>query len=404
MLALAREVRQRGHEVFFLGVLDAQAMVAAAGIDFVPLCPEAVPLGETPRRIRELSRLSGGAALKYTIQLSMDATRTVLAEGAQALQAAGPDALVLDTVGSGLNLVAMHLQIPFIHVSNAMHFDFSGATPLCFFDFPYRANFLARMRNLQAVAGLLPTLNPLIDLQRAYARSVGLTLDFKKPSAALSTIAQLTQTPREFDFPGTPWPPHFHYTGPFHDEALRPRIEFPWERLTGEPLLYISMGTLQNGSEQVFRTLLEGAAAPGRQLVLSVGTNLDLEELGPTPANTIVARQVPQLEILKRAALCITHAGLNTVLESLAHGVPMVAVPITNDQPGVGARIAYTGTGVVVSLAKLSAARVRAAVETVLDDPSYRQQAERLQRAIRETKGLELTADIIDRELRRHVR
>jgi UDP:flavonoid glycosyltransferase YjiC (YdhE family) len=59
---------------------------------------------------------------------------------------------------------------------------------------------------------------------------------------------------------------------------------------------------------------------------------------------------------------------------------------------------------VVVPLAKLSAARVRAAVETVLDDPSYRQQADRLQRAIRETKGLELAADIIDRELRRHVR
>src|SRR5690606_12954129 len=106
---------------------------------------------------------------------------------------------------------------------------------------------------------------------------------------------------------------------------------FPWDRLTGEPLIYASMGTLQNGSESVFRTIVEGAAAPGRQLVLSIGRNLDPERIGPVPANTIGVTRAPQIELLKRAALCITHAGLNTTLESLAQGVPMVAIPVTND-------------------------------------------------------------------------
>src|SRR6266853_6737775 len=57
-----------------------------------------------------------------------------------------------------------------------------------------------------------------------------------------------------------------------------------------------------------------------------------------------------RLSLLKRAALCITHAGLNTSLESLAQGVPMVAIPVTNDQPGVAARIAYTKTGEFVEV------------------------------------------------------
>src|SRR2546422_7887921 len=72
-----------------------------------------------------------------------------------------------------------------------------------------------------------------------------------------------------------------------------------------------------------------------------------MEELAGEP---IVVEFAPQLELLKRAALCITHAGLNTALECLSNGVPMVAIPITNDQPGVAARIEWTGTGEMVSV------------------------------------------------------
>lgn len=76
-----------------------------------------------------------------------------------------------------------------------------------------------------------------------------------------------------------------------------------------------------NGLEQVYRTILKAVAPPSDvQLVLSVGRNIDLKDLGPIPPDTIVVRTAPQLELLKRAALCITHAGLNTALEALARG------------------------------------------------------------------------------------
>src|ERR1700731_2627372 len=67
------------------------------------------------------------------------------------------------------------------------------------------------------------------------------------------------QTPRAFDFEGSRWPPQFHYTGPFHDGAGRAEVDFPWDRLTGEPLIYGSMGTLMNGLVDVYRTI---TAAP----------------------------------------------------------------------------------------------------------------------------------------------
>ncbi len=128
----------------------------------------------------------------------------------------------------------------------------------------------------------------------------------------------------------------------------RPRIDFPWEQLDGRPLVYASLGTLQNGSEDTFRIMAEACAGLHAQLVITLGGGLDPSRLGSLPGDPLVVRYAPQLEIVKRAAAVITHAGLNTTLESLAEGVPPVCIPFGNDQPGVAARVAARGAGVVI--------------------------------------------------------
>ena len=85
----------------------------------------------------------------------------------------------------------------------------------------------------------------------------------------------------------------------------------------------------------------------GTQLVLSIGDRLDPKQIGPVPSNVIIVNQAPQLELLKRASVCITHAGLNTVLESLAQGVPQPAIPVTFEQLGIAANIVKRCFGVV---------------------------------------------------------
>ena len=132
-------------------------------------------------------------------------------------------------------------------------------------------------------------------------------------------------------------------------DRARLKTDFPRERLDGRPIIYASMGTLQNGLEWIFRVILEACAGLDAQLVLSLGGNMDPAAFSGTAGNAVVVRFAPQLELLERATLCITHAGLNTALESLACGVPMVAIPITNDQPGAAARIAWCGAGEFVT-------------------------------------------------------
>jgi MGT family glycosyltransferase len=168
--------------------------------------------------------------------------------------------------------------------------------------------------------------------------------------------------------------------------------------LTGEPLIYASMGTLQNGLEPTFSTIAEAVRTrSGMQLVLSVGESIDPRKINSLPPNSIVVKNAPQIELLKRAALCITHAGLNTVLESLAHGVPMVAIPVSTDQPGVAARIAYTKTGTYVPLQELTVPKLSALLDDVLADPEYRLNANKMRKAITKTNGLELAADLVER-------
>jgi zeaxanthin glucosyltransferase len=109
-----------------------------------------------------------------------------------------------------------------------------------------------------------------------------------------------------------------------------------------------------------------------------------------------VVGYAPQLELLQRASLTITHAGLNTTLESLSNGVPMVAIPITNDQPGVSARIAWTGTGKVIPLKKVTVENLREAIKQVLTNNAYRQNALKLQAAMQRSGGVKKAADIIE--------
>jgi MGT family glycosyltransferase len=166
--------------------------------------------------------------------------------------------------------------------------------------------------------------------------------------------------------------------------------------LTEEPIVYASMGSLQNGNADVFRTIVGAVAKTAAQLVLSIGPVLRPEQIGPVPKNAIVVNQAPQLELMKKASVCITHAGFNTVLEALSQGVPQVAIPITNDQPGVAARIAAHQTGAVTSLEDLTVSHLSTLVAEVLNNSRYCNNARKFQLAIAKTNGLSRAAELLE--------
>jgi MGT family glycosyltransferase len=388
--ALARHVAMRNHEVVFLYTSSA------GGLPCIPYDDE----DEFKEALTEVSKKEGEDALQFGVRHILSQTETIFKSLPGIVQANQIDALVVDNIQIYAELAAIQLGIPYVHACGAMHLDFSGHTPLCTDSWPHEKTAAALARNRDGVTKFVQIVQNASGEIRAQAEAAGLKIDWEDLSSTFSPLAFITQVPRAFDFESSHWPSYFHHTGPFHDGKGREPVDFPWGRLTGEPLVYASMGTILNGRVDVFRTIVAALARnPGVQLVLSVGDRINPADLGSVPKNAIIAKRTPQLEVLKQASVCITHSGLNTVLESLAQGVPQVAIPVTFDQPGVAARIAHHKTGVVTSLDKLTPEHLSDLLNQVLEDPSYRNSARRMKIAISEANGLSVAADLVDRVL-----
>jgi zeaxanthin glucosyltransferase len=395
--ALARQLQSRDHEVIVISLPDAEPYVRAAGLAFLPYCENVYSPDSSNEIRRQMSKLQGEDALRFTIQSLGGLMEVTLNSLPAKLAAAGADAVVLDTYQFYLELIPMSLGLPYVHVSNALHFDYSGYTPLCVYDWPHETTPAALARNRKGVAKLTQMLKQANAGARAFAGRAGLKIDWDNPAATISELGWITQTPKEFDFESSHWPTQFRHTGPFHDGNGRIDVDFPWERLTGEPLIYASMGTVQTGLANIFRAIATAVTKRRDfQLVLSVGNTLDPEQIGPLPSNAIIVKHAPQLELLKQASACVTHAGLNTVLEALAQGVPQVAIPVTNDQPGVAARIANKKTGLIALLKDLSATRLSVLLDEVLNDSSYRDNARYFQKIIADSNALSVAADLLE--------
>jgi zeaxanthin glucosyltransferase len=399
MTTLARKLQSRGQDVVFIGVPDVEPAVRAANLKFESYCEGEYPVGSIAEIYIPHSRLRGLEVLKHQAEeISPKFLEAALKHLPQKLVETGVEALVLDAAHVFLQLAPMSLGIPFIQVWNNLHLDFSGTVPPTIFGWPHETSEEAHTRNVEGVKIMANLFPPIVAVAQAYAEEHGLQIDWRDPNGTTSKLAVITQTPREFDFPGTHWPAHFYYAGPFHDDDGRGQVAFPWEKLTGEPLIYASLGTLVNGQPEILRTILGAVATlAGFQVVLSIGKNINQAELEPVPANTLVVRNAPQIELLKRAALCITHAGLNTTLEALAQGVPLVAIPIGYDQPGVAARIAYHGVGEFMQIEDLTINGLSQLSTKVLLDPNYSSRAEYFRGVIAKTRALDLAADVIER-------
>jgi zeaxanthin glucosyltransferase len=397
MTALARSLEMKGHEVILFGIADTEARVRAAGIRFHPIGGEQYPLGTLGKLDERMARLKGLAALRFTLERVRDSARMVMQDGPGAVRAEGIEALLVDEADFAGN-VADYLGLPWISIALVPPLLPDDRFPPFWLGWSAGTDRLKRLRNRLAIEALLKMGSPIFRDVNQQRKAWGLK-PYRRPQDGLSPLAQITQLPEalEFSIRGEK-PAGLHYTGPFVHAQQRPVVEFPWERLDGRPLVYASLGTFQNGSETIFRTIAKACAGLNAQLLISLGGGLERAKLGKLAGDPLVVSFAPQLEILKRAALVITHAGINTVLESLSEGVPLVAIPLGNDQPGVAARLKARGAGVVVSRHGLAPARLRTAI--VLQERAYRQAAKELQKSIQQFDGAGRAADLIEQILK----
>jgi MGT family glycosyltransferase len=202
----------------------------------------------------------------------------------------------------------------------------------------------------------------------------------------------LLMCPQEFlETDGQRLPDLYRFLGPCI--ALdRKAPDFPWERLQeGRPLVLIALGSVPYllRRQPAFLPVIADAAnrRPDWQFVVSVGALKDAAAFERAAPNIIAARQLPQLELLKRATAMVTHCGFNSTKEAIYFGVPMVALPFQSDQPFIARLVKRHGLGVHDSPFTMTGERLASLLDEVITQPGYRQAAQAMSARFREAEA-----------------
>lgn len=220
----------------------------------------------------------------------------------------------------------------------------------------------------------LPALN---DARRAFGlRPLTHVLEhFEGPARFLCLYSEA------FDLPADRHPANLRYVGPVLEEpAWTEPWRSPWPPDDTRPLVVISMSTSFMKQERVLRRCIDAVSSMPVRALVTVGPTLDPSSfLGAE--NVVVVQSAPHDEVFRHASAVITHAGMGTVARALANGLPLVCAPMGRDQEDIAARVRWHGAGERVGRSA-SAAKIRASLRRVLGEPSFREGAERLRKAI----------------------
>lgn len=398
LLALSQELKKRGHRITFFEKPKVEDWVRQAGLEFFPIAGQSSRSLHIKPPAGNAGTWSEMSTLRFNLKRIANDLETFLQETPPALERAGVDALLINEIALTGPTVAQILRLPYFIISTSVPHNFGWNAYPWRSGYQYTTSWFAHLENALLEVSSLRMRGPLRHALDRYRRKVGLS-SVGELQNIFPALAQITQLPQCLDLPRASLPRNFHYTGPFVSETVRSSIDFPWHRLDGRPVVYASLGTTRNVQAFLFRLIAAACVGLDTQLVISLGGRFDPELFSDLPGDPLMTKYAPQLDLLKIAKIVITHAGPNTVFETLREGKPMVAIPIAHDQPAIAFRLARLGLAEVLSIKGLSANRIRTAVTNVLNDPRYGNAAREIQVKIRSIRGCERAADIIERAL-----
>ncbi|QRG05706.1 glycosyltransferase family 1 protein [Xanthobacter dioxanivorans] len=397
LLVLARELAARGHRVTFVHMADAARLVAGKGAEFAAVGAADHPAGALNAYVARLAAPTGLFGLLGTLKATAAQTDMLCRELPGVLTAIGAEAVIADQTEAAGTLVARHLRLPVVSTATALLLNREIGVPPPFVPWPYDPTEKGRVwsKGGYQVTDLLMT--PMRRVLERHGAAFGLDPFADGGFSPRLTVAQM---PRGLDFPRSELPASFHYGSPWRDAASVPDADAPLPAAEGAPLVFCSLGTLQGARADLFIKVAQAAREAGARLLIAHGGLLSEGEVRRLSGLAEVRSFVPQQEVLERCRAAVLHCGMNTVLDALAEGVPLVAMPIAFEQPATAARLAYAGAAEVVPAGKARSGRLARALGAVLENPSYREAAGRIAAEMAQGGGVKRAADLIEQAVR----
>ena len=379
MLAVTAELVRRGHEIIYYNIPEFALQIRQTGAEFRPYPEPNLTSAQLATFAQNLVNVT-----LFLLQESARLLPFVLNE----LRREQPDLVLYDSICLWGMQAARLLKLP--TAASITTFVQEGVKGIMTVrDFFY------------IVRHALPRVPRLLRYRRALVKQYGKAIFPEKQIFPVTGDLTLVFSSREFQSQTDFIDGRFQFVGPSIDAIARPASDFPFEQLGTNPLIYISLGTVYSSQQTSFYQQCFTAFADfPAQFVLSVGQLTNLESVGQTPQNFIVRPSVPQLEVLQRADLFISHGGMNSINESLYYGVPLVIVPQQMEQLLNGRMVERAEAGLLLGekppYGRIQSHQLRAAATKLLNNSHYKQAAERIGQTFRQAGGFQQAANLIE--------
>jgi UDP:flavonoid glycosyltransferase YjiC (YdhE family) len=347
LVPLARAFADEGHEVAFVSAPSARARAEAAGFSFHAAGIEpAERLTRAGARRAEIFKLPPDERRAHIYPLlfgSIDAPAKI-DELRSFVGNWSPDLVIHDSCDLAAPVVAAERGLPSVHHS------------------------FGRMVPPAIVAGARSVTEPLWHAARLAPDEYsgmfrGTYVDIAPPSFQSETVPAGVHVE--------------HMRSASLDAPPTERAPDWLEQLPDRPTVYVTLGTVHNVLP-VFRLLLDAFATVDCNVVATIGRDNDPAELAPLPGNARVERYISQALVLPHASVVVSHGGSGSTLAALASGLPILFVPQGADQFENAAQVQSLGAGVRLVPDELTVEGARSAIESLLNDASFRTAAQKV--------------------------
>jgi len=369
-LAVVKELVHRGHEVLYYSYTPFKEKIEKLGARFVA-CDDY----DTEQKLSPKDAVKVGKDLAFSTKLLVDTTLALDDMVCYAMSELQPDCIVADSMAVWGKAVALKLGIPFISSTTTFAFNKHSSKIM-----------KQSIRQMFGMLFSMPKINKDIKRLQDKGYPIKNILDIISNDNETNTIVY---TSPEFQPYSETFSDKYVFVGP----SIRPISEEVEKKR--DILVYISMGTVVNDSLQFYRNCIEALEDSDYQVILSIGNLINKDDLGELPENISAESFVDQIAVLNKADVFLSHCGMNNVNESLYYSVPLVTYPQTPEQLGVAARVEQLGAG--IRLKNADAESIRKAIEDVLTNTDYKEQATRISDGFKKCTGACGAADKIEK-------
>lgn len=367
-LGVVNELVKRGHEVWYYSYNTFREKIESSGAKFIS-CDDY----DTEQKLQPEDATRVGKDLAFSTQILVDTTLALDDMVCRDMAELQPDCIVADSMAVWGKAVALKLNIPFISSTTTFAFN------------QYSAKIMKQsISQLFSMIFSMPKINKNIKRLQDKGYPIKNILDIIQNDNQTNTIVY---TSPEFQPYSETFSDKYTFVGP----SIRP-VTKDIEK-TRNKLIYISMGTVTNNLLKFYKNCISALGNTSYQIIMSVGSLINMEDLGTIPENISVNDFVDQIAVLNKADVFLSHCGMNSVNESLYYQVPLVMYPQTSEQSGVATRVSQLGAGIF--LEKISSNAIREAVDQVVENPVYYENAKAISDGFKRCSGAKGAADKI---------